>query len=376
MRKTKGDVLFCATVISHINSFHVPYIDELYEDGYSIDVMANGKIERSTVRASYDLPFSRNPFSYGNIKAYKKMKLLLKKNTYDVISTNTPIASLLSRFAARKCVNTKVIYIAHGFHFFKGASLINRIVYKRIEKFAARYTDVLITINEEDYRASLEFKLKASGTCVLAKGIGVNTNKSVDMSKEAVLEQLHIPKDAIVLTNIAEFSKNKNQGLLIQCLETMKDDGIYLILCGDGQERVKIEEEVKSKNLKNVIFTGFIKDIGNILNITDIFLFPSFREGLPLALMEAMSFSIPVIASNIRGNKDLIDEKKGGFLFNPKDNRAIFDIVNMIKTISSDLQLKEDMGSYNRNKVIEYDISKVKSTYIDLYEGRVTNEKS
>ena len=124
-----------------------------------------------------NIPFSRSVLNKNNLKSYKKLKELFKKNHYDLVYVHTPIASILTRLVAKKYrkAGTKVIYMAHGFHFYKGAPKKNWLLYYPIEKKCARYTDLLITINQEDY---LLAKKKFHAKCVkYLPGIGIDLNK-------------------------------------------------------------------------------------------------------------------------------------------------------------------------------------------------------
>ena len=176
-------ILFIATVVkTHINTFHLPYIKMFKECGYKTVVAAKNDYEDSKVDIPdcdlyIDIPFARNPFSASNIKAYKMLKSVIDNGKFDIIECNTPVGSVIGRLAARgaRKKGTKVIYIAHGFHFFRGSSKLAWLMFYPVERLLAHITDVLVTINREDYeRASKNFKAKQ---IVRIDGIGVDLER-------------------------------------------------------------------------------------------------------------------------------------------------------------------------------------------------------
>ena len=176
-------VLFTATVVkTHINVFHLPYLKWFKEQGYEVHVAAkNDFVNEPCIIPNcdkfYDINFARFPFSKANIKAYKQLKKIITENNYDIIHCHTPVAGVLARLAARNCKKTTVIYTAHGFHFFKGAPLLNWLIYYPVERFCARFTDKLITINKEDYERAQHFKLRKNGKVYYVSGVGIDIEK-------------------------------------------------------------------------------------------------------------------------------------------------------------------------------------------------------
>lgn len=314
-------VLFVATVNRHIIGCHLPYLKWFKEQGYEVDVASRGTEKIDYCDKHFDLPFERFPLKISNIKAYKELKKIINDNHYDIIHCHTPVGGVLARLAARKerKKGTKVLYTAHGFHFYKGAPILNWLIYYPIEKIMAHYTDCLITIVNEDYEFAKKH-LKAKEIRHI-NGIGMNTErfskKITEEQKSNLRKQLGIKEKDIVFSYVAELNKNKNQILLIKTIEKLKEKipNIKLLLVGDGICMKKYQNEVKKRNLKNnVIFLGKREDVPEILSITDIYVASSKREGLPLNIMEAMYMEIPVVATNNRGHKELIENDKTGIL--------------------------------------------------------------
>lgn len=310
-------VLFVATVTGHINAFHIPYLKWFKEQGYEVHVASNGEENIEYCDEHFNIPFERFPIKTGNIKAYKQLKSIINENKYEIIHCHTPVGGVLTRLAARKTrkkYHTRVIYTAHGFHFYKGAPMLNWIIYYPIEKWLSKYTDCLITINEEDYQRA-KSKFKKAKRIELVHGVGVDENKfKQDMTEEEkakLREELGIEKDEFVIIQVGELNKNKNQSMTIKVMkEFLKESKqIKLLLVGKGPCDSEYREMVKKFNLnKNVIFTGYRADINKIMQISNMAVSTSKREGLPVNLIEAGMIGLPIIATNCRGNRDISEK--------------------------------------------------------------------
>ena len=308
-------VLFVATVTSHINGFHIPYLKWFKEQEYETHVASRGNEKIQYCDKHFEIPFARFPFTKNNIKAYKELKKVIKENDYQIIHCHTPVGGVLTRLAARKArkKGTKVIYTAHGFHFYKGAPILNWIIYYPIEKIMSRYTDCLITINNEDYeRAKKKFK---ANKIVYVHGVGVKEEKfNFEMSKEEQLKlksELGINENDFVIIYPAELSKRKNQGMLLQAMQKLKDKGyrnIKLLLPGNDSLNGEYQQMAKDLNIsEQVKFLGYRRDIPKLIKISNLAVSTSKQEGLPVNIIEAMMSGIPIIVTNCRGNRDLVD---------------------------------------------------------------------
>ena len=321
-------ILYVATVVkTHIMEFHIPYLKMLKEMGWETAVAARNDYENPAdceipyCDTFYDIPFERNPLKPGNIKAYKQLKEVIDEGNYDIIHCHTPVGALLTRLAARDARErgSKVFYTAHGFHFYKGAPLINWLVYYPVEKFLARLTDVLITITKEDYRRAKDF---GAGRVKYVPGVGVDLQKFQKGSPDkaaALRSELGIPADASVFLSVGEVNANKNHKVAIQVLPEFPE--AYYVLCGRGPLIETHRKSAEALGIANrVILTGYRTDVVNFYHMADVFVFPSYREGLPVALMEAMATELVCVASRNRGTDDLLDGSR--LLFdadNPKE---------------------------------------------------------
>lgn len=368
----KKKVLFTATVIIHIKSFHLPYIKWLKEQGYEVHVAAkNDFINELCVIPNcdkyYDIQFARFPFSKTNIKAYKQLKKLIQENNYEIIHCHTPVAGVLTRLAARNNKNTTVIYTAHGFHFFKGAPLLNWLIYYPVERFCARYTDKLITINKEDYGRAKQFKLRKNGKLYYVPGVGIDLdeieNIKVDIKKKKA--ELGIQENTPVLLSVGELNKNKNHETVLQVLSKLKDKNFIYLICGRGVLKEYLERKIQELHLENKAkLLGYRSDVIEILKIADLFIFPSKREGLPMSVIEAMATGLPVIASNVRGNRDLIEKEN---LFEPNDVKTLTSLIEK----RFDVMENDGFRKETYTNLEQYSLTNVLKQMAEIYEEQL-----
>ncbi|MBY0158841.1 glycosyltransferase family 4 protein [Cytobacillus oceanisediminis] len=372
-------VLFVATVVkAHIMVFHIPYLKWFKENGFETYVCAkndyedNEKCEIPYCDNYYDIPFERAPLKLKNIKAYKQLKELIENNEFDIIHCHTPIGGALSRLAARDARKngTTVIYTAHGFHFYKGAPFINWLLYYPVERLLAGYTDVLITINKEDYNRAKKFKAKK---IEYVPGVGIDTMKysEISVNKKDKPSLIGIPQDSLIVVSVGELNKNKNHEVIIKALANLNNKKIYYVICGQGPLNKHLKELAKELGVKEQVkLLGFRKDIIEICKAADIFAFPSYREGLSVSLMEAMASGLPVVCSDIRGNYDLIEEEKGGYLVKASDIEGFTSRINILK---EDSFLRNQFGEFNKNRVKQYGKENVMKIMAEIYNEGSTN---
>lgn len=366
-------VLFVATVTSHINAFHIPYLKWFKDQGYEVHVASKGNQDIEFCDKHFEIPFERFPIKRNNLKAYKKLKKIIDENDYKIIHCHTPVGGAIARLAARKARKrgTKVIYTAHGFHFYKGASLTNWIIYYPIEKIMAHFTDCLITINNEDYKIAKK-KLKAK-RIELVHGVGLNTERfDIEIKNEdkiTIKKKYNIDNKDIIFTYIAELNKNKNQILLIKAIEKLKAiyPNIKLILVGSYIKNGFYEEEIRKRDLeKEVILTGRnIQDVPVILSITNVYLASSIREGLPVNILEAMYMGLPIIATNNRGHRELIENGVNGYLVNNQNEEEL--VLKMEELIENKEKTKE-FSNNSEIKIEKYLLNNVINEMKKNYE--------
>ena len=356
-------VLFTATVVkTHINVFHLPYLKWFKEQGYEVHVAAkNDFVNEPCIIPNcdkfYDINFARFPFSKVNLKAYKQLKKIITENDYDIIHCHTPVAGVLTRLAARNSKNTTVIYTAHGFHFFKGAPLLNWLIYYPVERFCAKFTDKLITINKEDYERAQHFKLRKNGKVYYVPGVGIDIEKIRNTKVDAYQKkkELGIPENIPILLSVGELIKRKNHETVLKSLSKLENKNFAYLICGRGVLMEYLQNLTKQLGLESKVkFLGFSKDVAEICKTADLFIFPSYQEGLPVALMEVMAADLPAIASNVRGNRDLLSKEN---LFEPDDADALVKLIEkQLNNIENNKHIKvkyKNLEQYSLKNVLK-----------------------
>ena len=356
-------ILFIATVDSHIYYFHLPFMNVLKNMGYEVEVACSDTGFTDNIIQNgfkvYNIPFSRNPLSFLNIKSFFMLLYLMKKRKYIMIHTHTPVSSFLGRIAAKIAAVPHVVYTVHGFHFHEYGGRVKNFVYYRLEKFAGKFTDVLITINKDDFRVANKKKMIPRGRVVYIKGVGVDTNvfnskRFNEEFKKNYREKLGIMINDFVIIFVAELTREKNVYDMVECLPLIHTDNIKLLIVGDGKLRKNLEIYIARRNLtKQVIFLGRRNDIPELLYISDVFVMTSFREGLPKSMLEAMSMEKPVVAYDIRGVRDLVTNNVNGFLVPFKD---VNNLAEKILFLYNNPITKIKMGE-NGRKIIEREFS-------------------
>ncbi|MEY2192765.1 glycosyltransferase family 4 protein [Neobacillus sp. BF23-41] len=366
-------VLFCATVDYHFKAFHLPYLKWFKEQGWEVHVAASGELKLPYVDKKFTIPVQRSPFHKMNLKAYDELKKIIEDHQYSIIHCHTPMGGVLTRLAARNTRKhgTKVMYTAHGFHFCKGAPLVNWLLYYPIEKVLSTLTDCLITINQEDYILAKSHRFKAE-LIKQVHGVGVNTEifKPVeDSQKNRLRESLGYKPNDFLMFYAAEFNKNKNQKLLIESLALVKDEvpNAKLLLAGEGLLLGECQELARKFKVDDMIdFLGFRNDIEDLLKMSDIAVASSLREGLPVNIMEAMACGLPVIANNNRGHRELVQNDKNGWLI---ENQSA-DFAKKIKLIAHNRELKNELGLNGRKQIMSnFSIQKVLDEKSDIYRS-------
>lgn len=289
-------------------------IGELIAEGHSVDVAANDKIKEfpdyyysDFGGRVYTIPCSRSPFSADSYRAIKEIKKLVSENGYDIVHCNTPIAGACARIACKgfRKHGLRVIYTAHGFHFYEGAPVKNWLIYYPIEKLCSRYTDTLITINQEDYRFARK-KLKAKSVeHIPSAGLDVERFRGAHNDREALRDEFSIPQDAFLLISVGELIENKNHQIVIRALSKLNEHDIYYILVGKGHLRDELARLAESLGVSDrVRFAGFRTDVPRLYKMADAEVFPSIREGFGLVGVEGMAAGLPLICSDNRGTRE------------------------------------------------------------------------
>ena len=362
-------ILYVTTVSRTINAFLIPHIEMLIENKYEVNCACyiDREIDKRLIKKGlkiYNIPFSRNPLSLDNLKAFNELIKIQEENQYDIVHVHTPIASIYGRLLKLKFKNLKTIYTAHGYHFLKNGPKLGWIIYYPIEKMMAKLTDVTITINKEDYEIT-KTKLKPK-KCYLVNGVGLDLNQYKPLSKEKQgfkRKELGLEKDDFVVIMIAELNENKNHIQLIKAMELLKDKcpNIKAISIGEGHKFEELQQEINNRGLKNNFkLLGLRTDVNELINISDIGILLSYREGLPRNIMELMANGKKVIATNVRGCRDLVCNDNIGALVNIG---GVKETAEAIERYYLDDKSREKV--YEAYKFSDYEYA---VRYIELYD--------
>lgn len=322
-----GRVLFSATLVrGHIAKFHIPYLKWFKEQGWETWVAAKNDYPDGVCEIPYcdryvNIDFARSPFSKQTLVAYQQLRELFTRERFDIVHTHTPVGGVLTRLAARDArkSGTKVIYTAHGFHFYTGAPFANWLLWYPVERVMSWFTDVLITINEEDYERARRF---ARCRVEYVPGVGVDLSRFVGIEcGNAKRAELGIGVDDFVVLAIGDLNGNKNHQVLVEAMAQLPDR-TKLIIAGDGPLRRKLKALAERLGVSDrVDLLGFRGDIAELLNACDLFCLPSKREGLPVSLIEALATGTPVLASGARGCSDILGELADRFIIRKGNSR-------------------------------------------------------
>lgn len=366
--------LLTATVQSHIAQFHRPLIKILKEEGFEIHVAARDNLgeknglQIKNIDQKFDIPFERSPLKVNNITAFFKLRKIIKQEQYDIISCNTPMGGIVTRLAAfgTKKKGCKVFYTAHGFHFYEGAPKKNWLVFYPIEKVMARLTDVLITITQEDYKlASRKFKTEVKHIF----GVGADEEKYLSISDEEnqiFRKKMGYDKRKVILCT-GELNGNKNQITLIRAIKSVikKHPDALLLLAGNGPKEEELRKEVQDLGLQPYVeFLGYHTDLEKYANACDIVASVSFREGMPLNIMEAMICGKPIVASYNRGHRELVRDGKNGYLVKAND---VEELANKLVELLEDDALCKRFSENAKESVKPYLMRSVEKELKSIY---------
>ena len=369
-------VLLTATVQSHIAQFHRPLAEVLHEHGYELHVAARNNLgEKNGLSLDFadkvfDVPFSRSPKSPDNVKAYFQLKKILAADTYDVIHCNTPMGGIVTRLAAVKArkQGTRVFYTAHGFHFYKGASKKNWLVFYPVEKIMAGFCDTLITITKEDRRlAGQKFHTNVEHI----HGVGVYTERyhAVSDAEKLQMRSKERLKDSdFVILCTGELNQNKNQKALIKAAAELKESipGLKILLAGNGPLEQELRMQIRELGVEDAVrLLGYRTDLEKVTPAADLVVSCSYREGLPLNILEAMLCRKPVVASVNRGHRELVRTGYNGYLV-PPDSPAKY--AEAIKKIYSSRKLAEQLGENGFRMAQPYTAASVKKELSHIYQ--------
>ncbi len=376
-------VLIVASVISFIEWFNKENIEYLRTNlecevhiACNLDYMEDTDMERTLTYLEklrsegiilHNIHFARSPLKKENVVAYSELKKLIHNDKFDLIHCHTPVASMLTRLAARKArkQGSMVMYTCHGFHFHNAAPKKNWIIYYPVERFCSRFCDYLVTINREDYHRALTFHTK-NVRYIPGVGVDISRIQSINVDRVAYKKSIGIPEDCIMLLSVGELIERKNHEVIIRALSKLKNKDIYYVICGKGPLKSHLEQLAAELEIsQNVVFLGFRKDIPELCNTADISAFPSKIEGLGLAGIEAMAAGVPLISSNVHGILDYVIDGETGFACNPED---VDGFAEAIHKLSNDSRLRLKMKEKCLKAVEPFELNNALRAMWDIYD--------
>lgn len=362
-------ILFIATVPNFLTGFLKNNFKILHDLGWEIHVATNTNVESKRPFPEYiivhHIPVERSPVSIKNADAYRELIKIINSNNIDVIDCHTPVGGVLGRLVAHK-MHKKCIYTAHGFHFYKGAPLKNWVIFYPIEKWMSRYTNFLITINNEDYNRAKKFYCKKIYK-IPGVGIDIKRFQLKDFDRNKYRENLGLGKDDFVILSVGELNKNKNHETIIKAISLLNNKNVHYIIAGEGILKEYLMELAKKLNLENQIkLLGYRTDIPELNYSSDVFAFPSKREGLGLSAIEAMASGLPILGSNIHGINDYLINGETGFSCPPND---IEGFKKGLQKLIDNKKLINKIKYFNKHKSNIYDQENTKKILKKIYEN-------
>lgn len=370
-------ILITCTELMMIH-FLVPHVNNLLENNFEVEIACSEVGGRFNELSSkfikdikiYKINLIRNPFNLRNLIGLNQLKKIIKYGNYDLIWTNEPVMGVMTRIAAKnnRKKGLKVMYITHGFHFYDGGPLLSWILYYPIEKLMSKYTDILVTINKEDYKRAQNFYCQ---DIEYIPGIGLDTIKikNLKINKEQKRKELGLTKENIILLSVGELGKRKNHIVAIEALGKIQDKNIFYLIAGIGKLEEYLKKRCKELGIeKQVLFLGYRKDVYELCNIADIYIFPSKREGLGIAGLEGMAAGLPIISSDINGIKDYTENEKTGYCIDRFDINGFKEAILKLK---DNKELRDKIGNYNQQVVEKYDLKNTKKIIKNLIERNI-----
>lgn len=367
-------ILYITTISGTMNAFFGPHIEMLVQEGHQVDIACDftewgmDDIFKKLGCVPYQIDFSRKPLSPDNLKAYGQLKRVIENGNYDIVHCHTPNAAVITRLVCRKFrrkTGLKVFYTAHGFHFYKGAPKLNWLVFYPVEKFCSRFTDKLITINQEDYQLA-KSKFHA-GEVHYIPGVGIDLSRfeNVQVDRAAKRREIGVPEDAFLLLSVGELNENKNHQIIIKALGKLKDINLHYAIAGVGEQKeelLRLTEELGISSQVHLL--GYRKDIPELNYTADLFCFPSLREGLGVAAIEAMACGLPLVTSDVHGINDYSVEGVTGYKCAPMD---VNGFAEAISRLLADYSLWTKYRKHNIMASQKYEVSTIITLLRKIY---------
>lgn len=363
---SKKKILFVSNVLIHIETFHLPYLAWFKNEGWTVHVLTNtgGKDVLPYCDVLHNVAIQRSPFSLKNISALHASSKIIRQQNYDIIHSHTPMGGVIGRLASisSRRHGTKILYTAHGFHFYKNAPIKNWLIYFPMEWVLSFFTDCLITINKEDNILAKKYffknKLNQTRPLQYISGIGVNSERFTPVNPKTKMElkERYNVRSNFIITYVAEHIERKNHKLIIDSLPPLviKIPNILVLFVGDGELLKTSKKYAKSLGvIDHVNFMGYRNDVPSILQLSDIVISSCVEEGLGLNIIEGMFCGLPAIVSDVRGHRESVIDGVNGIIF--KNGDAIHFSKSVVK-LYQDERMRLLMGENATKSVNKFSL--------------------
>lgn len=384
-------VLIVASVVSFIEWFNKENIDRLNDDlgcevhvACNFDYMNDTDVDRTKKYIEslkdkgvvlHNIAFARSPFDLANLKAYKALKDVIDKESFDLIHCHTPTVSIMTRLAAKKARKhgSVVMYTCHGFHFHNSSSKKNWLIYYPVEKALSRFCDYIVTINKEDFGRAKGFHCK-NVRYIPGVGVDIARIREMDIDRAAKKRELGVPFDKILVLSVGEMIERKNHEVIIRALAKTGDKDIYYAIAGKGPLKGYLSDLAKELGVSDrVIFLGFRTDVYELYHAADISAFPSRIEGLGLAGVEAMAAGVPLVSSNVHGILDYVIDGETGYALAPND---VDGFAAAIERLAHDTALREQMKPKCLSAVEPFELHNALGVMWDIYDEILADKEA
>jgi glycosyltransferase involved in cell wall biosynthesis len=376
-------ILMVTTIPGTLRSFLLPFATHFRAQGWKVDAMACGISTSPECQQGFDrvweVDWSRNPLDPRNLLAAPRaIREIVTREKYDIIHVHTPVAGFVTRYAlkdVRKQLGIRMIYTAHGFHFHAGGSPLKNGVFVNLEKLAGKWTDDLVTINQEDKAAALKYGLVAPGHTHYMPGIGVDLkyyNRQLvdDAAVIAVRQELGIGSNTPLLLSIAEFNPGKRHRDAIAAFAKLARSDVHFAFAGNGPLMEQMQQlGTELGVIDRLHFLGNRPDIPVLLKAATANILASEREGLPRSLLESLALETPTIGTNIRGVQDLLSGGCGLLV----DVGDVDGLAAAMATILDRPEAAAEMSRLGYERVANYDVAVIIKLHEELYTGIINS---
>lgn len=329
----------------------------------------------------HDIAYPRSPLKFAAARAAgESLAKVLAAKKIDLLHVHTPVTAFVARkygnpFRAR---GLKTIYTAHGFHFHRHGNPLTNAIFKSIEKRAGPWTDYLVVINRDDEKAARDLNIVPADRIFFMPGVGIDLDEfspdcvaPVDIQR--IRDELKFSPADKLITMVAEFTRNKRHRDVVEALAHLRRPDIHVAFVGEGGCRAEVERQVAGVGLEETIhFLGYRRDVPALFRAANCATLTSQREGLPRSVMEALCLEVPVVGSDARGVRDLLDG--GGGIVVPVGNTT--KLAEGLGELVDDPEKAKAMGKAGRRSMAQYSLANVLTLNEQLYRRALSIPES